>query len=102
MLAGSQGAQAPQSPEQAKKVVCVSWVSELATTRELLLCQAGYQVVTVLGPRELIKLESISTADLLILSHSIPRDQKLQAFIAFRHNCCAPVLSLLGHFQTPL
>jgi len=91
-----------QLPSEAKKVVCVSWVPELAKTRELLLRQAGYDVRSVLGRQELSKLESITSADLLILSHSVPREEKLQALIAFRRNCPAPVLSLLGHFQRPL
>ena len=102
MSAGSQHAMAPHLPAEAKKVVCVSWVPELAKTRELLLRQAGYEVTSVLGQRDLGKLDSVTKADLLVLSHSVPREAKLQALIAFRRNCRAPVLSLLGPFQTPL
>jgi len=102
MSAGLQHARTPNFPTEAKKVVCVSWVPELAATRELLLRAAGYAVISVLGRRDFSKLESTSNADLLILSHSVPREEKLQALIAFRRSCRAPVLSLLGHFQRPL
>ena len=102
MAAGSQHAGATQLLSEAKVVVCVSWVPELAKTRELLLRQAGYQVITLLGQQSLSKLHDITSAALLILSHSVPREGKLQALTAFRRNCGAPVLSLLGPHQSPL
>lgn len=92
----------PREPAGAMKVVCVSWEPELAKTRELLLRQAGYQVTTVLGQRDLSKLHQVTSADLLILAHSVPREEKLQALTVFRRNCSAPVLSLLRPHQSPL
>jgi CheY-like chemotaxis protein len=102
MSTGSQRAGAPQSPGEAKGVVCVSWIPELAATRELLLRQVGYQVTTILGKRELSRLSDITKSDLLVLAHSVPREEKLEALSVFRHHCQAPVLSLLRPYQAKL
>jgi len=85
-----------------KHVVCVSWESALAHTRELLLSNAGYQVTSVLGAEQFNKLCTISQADLLILAHSVPRSDKHHALEIFHQHCCAPVLSLLRPHQEKL
>ncbi|HWC17972.1 MAG TPA: hypothetical protein VG498_13210 [Terriglobales bacterium] len=89
-------------PVQAKKVVCVSWVPQLAHTRELLLRQAGFEVISLLGVGDLSRLDCNADADLLILSHSVPRQEKLNALTIFKRNCSAPVLSLLAPHQAKL
>src|SRR5256885_6777875 len=100
MVAGSQHSGPTRLPSDAKVVVCVSWVPELAKTRELLLRQAGYDVISVLGRQEFGKLHEVTSVSLLILSHSVPREEKLEALAVFRHNCSAPVLSLLRPHQS--
>ena len=91
-----------QLPLEAKMIICVSWVPELAKTRELLLRQAGYDVTSVLGRQELSKLPEIPNACLFILAHSVPREEKLEALTRFRHNSIAPILSLLRPHQSAL
>ena len=56
----------------------------------------------MLGHRELSTLDRIIDADVLILSHSIPRQEKLKALAIFQRNCSAPVLSLLAPHQAKL
>jgi DNA-binding response OmpR family regulator len=102
MGAGSQHAGAMQLPSEAKMVICVSWVPELAKTRELLLRQAGYDVAPVLGRQELNKIHEVTSPSLLILAHSVPREEKLEAMTLFRRDCSAPVLSLLRPYQSAL
>jgi CheY-like chemotaxis protein len=102
MGAGPQYANAMQLPSEAKMVICVSWVPELAKTRELLLRQAGYDVATVLGRQALHKLHEVTSPSLLILAHSVPREEKLEAMTLFRRDCSAPVLSLLRPYQSAL
>jgi len=102
MVAGSQHGGSMQLPAEAKMVVCVSWIAELAKTRELLLRQAGYEVRSVLGRQALSKLHEVTSASLLILAHSVPIVEKLEALTLFRGNCSAPVLSLLRPYQSAL
>ena len=84
-----------------KRVLCISWDPALALTRELLLRHAGYEVVSALGPaaREHVTRER---ADLLVLGHSVPREQKRSLIQSFRQHCNAPVLSLVASNQTPV
>jgi len=89
-------------PGEGKKIVFLSWVPELATTRKLLLVQAGYEVTSILVEPGLRALDSIMNADLLILAHSVPRQLKLEALASFKRHCNAPILSLLRSYQKKL
>lgn len=103
VMANGQGMRPQENlPAQAKKVVCVSWVPELARTRELLLRHAGFEVLSLLGERDFNRLDGNADVDLLILAHSMPRQQKLQALAIFKRNSSAPVLSLLAPHQAKL
>jgi CheY-like chemotaxis protein len=90
------------STRTRKHVVCVSWESALAQTRQLVLERADYRVTSILGQEQLDKLRHITDADLLVLGHSVPRNLKQQAIQAFRQHCNAPVLSLLAPNQAKL
>lgn len=70
--------------------------------RELLLRHAGFEVISLLGVRDLSRLDGNADAYLLILSYSVPRQEKLNALTIFKRNCSAPVLSLLAPHQTQL
>lgn len=84
-----------------KKVLCVSWNPSLASTREMLLTQAGYTVISALGLEEAASL-CRATADLLVLGHSVPRDKKQVVIECFREHSRAPILSLLTVGQEKL
>ena len=83
-------------------VVCVSWIPILAETREMLLREAGWQVTSILGAEQLHKLGNVRQADLLVLAHSVPRNEKQHVLETFQDSCKAPILSLLGPHQEKL
>ncbi len=84
-----------------KKVLCVSWIPGLALTRELLLTQAGYQVISAVGKEEAMSKRDVK-ADLLVLGHSLPRDEKLALTQWFKEYSKSPILSLLKPGQDKL
>ena|SRR2546421_6840219 len=85
----------------SKSVLCVSWNPSLAHTRQMLLTQAGYTVISALGVEE-AATRCKAKADLLVLGHSVPRDQKQAVIKCFREHSNAPVLSLLRAGQEKL
>ena len=78
---------------QQRRVICVSWIRSLAETREWMLRSAGYAVTSLLGIEGLDQCSP--NADLLILGHSVPPEEKLLAIQKFRQVSRSPVLSLL-------
>ncbi len=85
----------------SKSVLCVSWNPSLASTREMLLTQAGYTVISALGEEEAAS-RCGAKADLLVLGHSVPQNEKQAVIKCFRQHCQAPVLSLLRPGQAKL
>jgi DNA-binding response OmpR family regulator len=85
----------------AKSVLCVSWDPSLAGTRQMMLMQAGYVVISALG-REQAALNCHAKADLLVLGHSVPRVEKQTVIKCFREHSKAPILSLLAAGQDKL
>ena len=85
-----------------KHVVCVSWIPILAETREMLLREAGWQVTSIVGAEQLHKLRNVHQADLLVLAHSVPRNEKQRVLETFQGSFKAPILSLLGPHQEKL
>jgi DNA-binding response OmpR family regulator len=67
----------------------------------MLLAQAGYRVISALGPEEAAS-RCKAKADLLVLGHSVPRDKKQTVIKCFREHSKAPILSLLTHGQDKL
>ena len=88
-------------PKRDTHILCVSWEPTLARTRELLFTASGYKVTSAMGYQEAIERCS-TNADLLVLGHSVPRDQKRLVIDCFRKSNCAPVLSLLRFGQSKL
>jgi DNA-binding response OmpR family regulator len=84
-----------------KSVLCVSWIPSLASTREMLLTEAGYLVISALGKEEAV-LKSDGKADLLVLGHSLPREDKQELIQWFREQSKSPILSLLKPGQDKL
>lgn len=95
-------AEAGDRMSESKHVVCVSWDANLAATRELLLKEAGCGVTSIVGPEYADRLPTLGQTNLLVLAHSVPRQQKQHILSLFRGTCPAPVLSLLGPNQTKL
>lgn len=85
-----------------KRVVCVSWLSTLAYTREMLLREAGCQVTSIVGAEQIEKLRAIHQTDLLVLAHSVPRTDKQRVIEILQQTSKAPILSLLRPHQEKL
>jgi DNA-binding response OmpR family regulator len=85
----------------SKSVLCVSWNPSLAATRQMMLMQAGYVVISSVG-RERVAIECHAKADLLVLGYSVPRVDKRTVIKCFRQHSKAPILSLLKHGQKKL
>ncbi|HEY6970808.1 MAG TPA: hypothetical protein VJA94_16475 [Candidatus Angelobacter sp.] len=85
----------------AKSVLVVSWNPSLASTREMLLSSAGYQVISAVGRAEAASL-CRSSADLLVLGHSVPPSEKEDVIACYRQHSSGPILSLLRSHQQKL
>ncbi len=90
------------SAASQRGVLCVSWLSSLASTRELVLRKAGIDVVSACGREEAEAACQSVAAKLLVLGQSVPRDEKRRFIRMFRQACSAPVLSLLYQHQSKL
>jgi DNA-binding response OmpR family regulator len=67
----------------------------------MLLTRAGYRVISALGKEEAVSKWD-AKADLLVLGHSLPRDEKQALIQWFREHSKAPILSLLKPRQDKL
>jgi hypothetical protein len=86
-----------------QKVGCIlSWVPQLAETRRWLLTANGYTVMSLIGGDGIRQLDGIEEADLLVLAHSVPVEEKQRAIKLFKGICGSPVLSLLAPHRTKL
>lgn len=85
----------------AKSVLVVSWEPSLARTREMLLRGAGYSVTSAVG-RAQAQSQCRSSADLLVLGHSVPPSEKKEVIACFRKHSTGRVLSLLRSHQQKL
>lgn len=84
-----------------KRVICVSWHETLGKSRELLLHSLGLTVVSGIFERQAHTVCQ-EDADLLVLGHSVPKDEKRALIRRFRDHSNAPVLSLLEPFDSKL
>ncbi len=84
-----------------KTVLCVSAELSLALTRELLLKNAGYDVISAMQQDAEAACAS-TKPDLLLLGHSVDRRRKKELIAAFRKRSTAPVVSLLRPYESKL
>ena len=90
----------------AKRILSISYDRSLLWTRELMLRQMGFEVVSAEG--FVAALEACEAPnvdfDLAILGHSIPAKDKERIISHFKQHCDAPILALLrpheGAIQT--
>jgi len=61
----------------------------------MLLASRGYTVTSAEGYTDALRKCRASSYDLLIIGHSIPRDDKRAIVDEMRQHCSAPVLALL-------
>ena len=85
-----------------KTILCVSWVAYLAATRKQLLTSRGYTVESAVGMNEALAQCGRSSAHLLLLGQSVPREEKRKIVQTFRRYSNAPIISLLNVNQDKL
>ncbi len=84
-----------------KRVICISWDKALGESRELLLRTLGVTVLSGLYQHEAQRLCK-EDADLLVLGHSVPTEEKKILIRSFREHSSAPILSILQPINTKL
>jgi DNA-binding response OmpR family regulator len=81
----------------AKRILSISYDAALLWTRQLMLQQLGFSVVSAEG--FVAAMEACESRarefDLAILGHSIPTKDKERIISHFRLHCDAPILALL-------
>ena len=77
------------------RILSVSYDESLLKTRQLMLEECGYEVISALGFTDSLKqCEEGGPFDLFVLGHSIPVRDKLALVEAFRAKCRAVVVAL--------
>lgn len=83
------------------KILSVADDASLATTREMLLSSAGFQVLSVLSVSQAIELCATEEFALVVIGHSIPRDQRQWLLKELRSRCTTPVLAFRRPGEAP-
>ena len=94
----------PARSPQTKRVLSISYDLSLLRTRQLLLEQAGFEVVSATEIAHAVEAceKSNSPFDLVILGHSIPYEDKREFITHIKHNSNAPILLLLRPNEMPV
>lgn len=86
-----------------KRVLSISYDQPLLVTRQMLLEQAGYEVVSALGYAEALEVcTGNHDFDLIVMGHSIPQKDKIAMISTLRSKYSAPLLSILRHGESSL
>lgn len=88
----------------SKRILSISYDRALLWTRQLLLEQLGYNVISAEGFAQ--AWEAAETRkdrfDLIILGHSIPPNDKKAIVAHMRDSCDCPILALLRPYEAPV
>jgi DNA-binding response OmpR family regulator len=88
----------------AKRILSISYDRALLWTRQLLLEQLGYNVVSAEGFAQAWDAaeNKKDRFDLIILGHSIPPNDKKAIVTHMRDSCDCPILALLRPYESPV
>jgi DNA-binding response OmpR family regulator len=81
----------------SKRILSISYDASLLWTRQLMLQQMGYKVISAEGfvaALEACEMPNVKF-DLAILGHSIPAKDRERIISHFRQHCNSPILALL-------
>jgi DNA-binding NtrC family response regulator len=85
------------------RILSVSYDQSLLYTRQLILEQHGYDVVSALGFTQALKCcDQAKDFSIFILGHSIPREDKEALIAAFRGHCSGTVVALKRYNEGPV
>jgi DNA-binding response OmpR family regulator len=88
----------------AKRILSISYDRALLWTRQLLLEQLGYEVLSAEGFSQAwdAAANKANRFDLIILGHSIPSTDKHAIVSHMRATCDCPILALLRPYESPV
>jgi DNA-binding response OmpR family regulator len=88
----------------SKRILSISYDRSLLWTRQLLLEQLGYEVVSAEGFAQAWAAaeDRKNSFDLIILGHSIPPNDKNAIVQHIRDSCSCPILALLRPYESPV
>lgn len=88
----------------AKRILSISYDLSLLWTRQLLLEQLGYEVVSAEGFAQAWDAaeDKHNRFDLIILGHSIPTNDKSAIVTHMQDSCDCPILALLRPYESPV
>jgi DNA-binding response OmpR family regulator len=84
------------------RILLASGEESLRRTRQLILEQAGYEVVSALGVAAALRQCADSTFDLLVIGHSIPDEHKRTLVDTFRRSTTAPIVCITPSSGCPV
>jgi DNA-binding NtrC family response regulator len=85
-----------------KKILSISYDEPLLATRQMILQNAGYGVVSALGFTEAIDKSKGQKFDLAIMGHSIPMTDKTVMAKTIKQDCHCPIVSIRRHGYEPM
>ena len=90
--------------DMAKRILSISYDRALLWTRQLLLEQLGFEVVSAEGFAQAWDAAENRNNhfDLIILGHSIPPNDKKAIVTHMRDSCGCPILALLRPYESPI
>ena len=91
-----------ETAPQPAKILSVANDMSLAITREMLFSNAGFQVSSALTVGQAIEHCAAEEFALVVVGHSIPRDQKLWLLKELRSHCTTPILAMRRPGEAPL
>jgi DNA-binding NtrC family response regulator len=88
----------------SKRILSISYDRALLWTRQLLLEQLGYKVISAEGFAQAWEAaeNKKDRFDLIILGHSIPPNDKKAIVAHLRDSCDCPILALLRPYEAPV
>jgi DNA-binding NtrC family response regulator len=92
----------PETAPQPAKILSVANDMSLASTREMLLSGAGFQVSSALTVGRAIQLCAAEEFALVVIGHSIPRDHRQWLLKELRSRCATPILAIRRPGEVPL
>jgi CheY-like chemotaxis protein len=85
------------------RILLISYDPSLLKTRQWILEQAGYEVLSALGFTAAVEVcQTRHDFDLVLMGHSMPQKDKIALFEALQPNCEAPLLSILRPGELPI
>lgn len=91
-----------KNPLAKKRILSISYDESLLATRQMILEQAGFEVVSSFGFAESLENSKKGPFDLVVLGHSLPRKDKSAIVAALKGKSRPKILSIRRHGYPPI